>query len=65
MKKLWFVESGPDTRHPINVSVHTKYSEALYQYNKVTDKAKRMHSLSYSGKLCEGVNPQTLKQVFA
>lgn len=64
MKKLWFVEAGPDSRHPINTAIFPKYREALDAFNASHDKAKRLGAVTFPAPFVTGQRV-VLREVFA
>lgn len=64
MKKLWFVEAGPDSRHPINTEIFQRYRAALTAFNDSRDKAKRLGEVIYVDPFMPG-RRVVLREVFA
>jgi hypothetical protein len=58
----WFVASGPDSRHLIDVSAHNKLSEARAAYATAPGRAKQLFSLDFMP-WQNGYNKRVLKEV--
>ena len=46
-KRLWFVASGPDSRHLVDVSVHNKLRDAKAVYATTNGRARQLFSLDF------------------
>ena len=47
-ERVWFYMSGPDSRHLINVTAHTRKRDAVAAYKAdATSRAKEVHSLDF------------------
>lgn len=59
--RLWFVASGPDSRHLQDVTAHAKAREAVAVYKANQAKAKQLFSLDFLP-WQNGHNRRTIKE---
>jgi hypothetical protein len=60
--RRWFVASGPDSRHLIDVTAHDKLRDAKAAYEAATGRAKQLFSLDFMP-WQNGLNRRVLKEV--
>ncbi len=61
MERLWFVASGPDSRHLHDVSVHKLAREARNAYKASQARAKQFFSMDFA-QWEVGKNKRVIKQ---
>jgi hypothetical protein len=60
--RRWFVASGPDSRHLIDVTAHGKLREAKTAYEAAAGRAKQLFSLDFMP-WQNGFNKRVLREV--
>ena len=64
-KKMWFVLSGPDSRHLHDGEMFKIYRAARCAYDDSDAKAKQLVSIEYPHRMSEGENRKILKEQIA